>query len=165
MKNITYCDIQTLLEQNIDTTSIIDEIDFLMRKEYPNYHEWFNNKLIPGLENNTRNIICLFKNHKIIGFVNLKKTNKERKMSNIYIKSTIFYEKCWNLMIDEAIKWLDDENPVMIVTQKDMMKSAYLIKSRNWHLTDKTKTNDYIINRCDEFEIIKRKSKIKRLQY
>lgn len=165
MKDIICLDIQSLINKNIDVSNIIYDINLLMEKDYPKYRDWFNNKLIPGLNNGSRNIIVMYKKNKIIGYVNLKKTAKERKMSNLNINSLFYYNQCWNILVDEAIKWLDDEDPIIIISDKEFNKCSNLIYKRNWHLSDKSKHSDYIINRYDEFESFKTYFKKRRIQY
>lgn len=163
MKSIECIDIQDLIQQNIDINKYIFEIYKIMEKKYPNFCNWFNNKLLKGLDNGTRNIIILTQNNKVIGFVNLKKTDKERKMSNLYVNSIFYYEKCLNLLVDEATKWLEDEYPVVIISKQEIAKCSHLLINRNWYLTDRTKNNDYVMNRYDEFENFKRYFKQKKV--
>ena len=161
MKGIVCTDIQSLMQKNINTEYVIEEIRTIMKQEYPDYIEWFNEKLVPGL-NVDRNIVFLLKNHKIIGFVNLKKTNKENKMSNLYIKPSLYYKKHWDLLINHSIEWLEDYDPVMIISKKEINKCHFLLVERNWYVSDKRKNNDFVINRPDEIEKIKRILKTKK---
>lgn len=161
MKNVSCLDIQSLIANNIDTTNIIEDISKMMLKEYPNFYEWFNNKVLPELANNTRNIVFLQRNNKIIGFLIIKNTPKEKKISNIYIKYSLFYEQYWNCLVDKAIDILEDDYPVIIISAKEIKKCVYLINDRHWYLTDRSKNNDYILNRYHEIENI-RKTLIKK---
>lgn len=154
MKEIVKINIQEIRNSDIDYSWIIEKVTNLMKVEYPDFLEWFKTKVIPGIENNTRNIIVLYRDDRIIGFVNLTKKQQEKKISNIYLKSIIHYDKYWNLMIDEAIKWLEDEYPVVIVSKKQLYKCFGLAMDKNWYLTDETKNHDYVLNRYDEFEFI-----------
>lgn len=155
MKDIKIFDIQSLLEKKMDISYILRDVKIAMEKDYPDFYNWFNNKVIPGLENGTRNIIVMYKKNKLIGFTNLKKTEKEKKMSNLTVKSSLFYEKQWNLIVNEALNWLETEDPVIIMSKLETYKSINLIISRGWYLTDKVKNRDYILNRYDELESIK----------
>lgn len=154
MKNVLCLDIQSLIEKDVDVTLIIDQICKLMMKEYPNFYAWFNHKVLNELENNTRNIVFLYKHDKVIGFVNIKHTTKEKKLSNIYVKPTLFYNQHWNLLIDKATELLDEKKPVAIITNKEIRKYVSLLIDRKWLLTDKNKAGDYVFNRYDEIEMI-----------
>ena len=61
MNDIIYTDIQTCIENNIDINNILNEVKKIMEIEYPEYVNWFNEKVIPGLYIKERNIILIFK--------------------------------------------------------------------------------------------------------
>ena len=162
MKDIICFDIQTLIRNDENIDNIIDVIKKTMEKHYPSFCTWFDDKLIPGLSNGTRNIIVMFKNNKLIGFVNLKKTNKEKKMSNLHINSFFYYDKYWNILVDNSIEWLEEEDPVIIISKKELSKCNELVVKRGWYITDKSKNDDYILNRHHEIEYIKKRLKKKK---
>lgn len=145
MKNIFYINIQDEIKNNHDITNIISEVFGYMKINYPDYLEWFNNKLLTGLSTNERNIIVAYKNNQLIGFVNLKKTNKEQKMSNLYIKQSIYYKKIWKEMIKLSLKWLEVPNPTIIISNQEIKKCVGLIMDMKWMPTD-IKNNDIIFN-------------------
>lgn len=155
MKGIICTDIQSLKEQNINVEFVIDEVRAIMEQEYPDYIEWFDNKLVPGLDSD-RNIIFLIKNHNIIGFVNLKRSIKENKISNLYIKPSFNYKKHWELIMDKATGWLKDDDPIIILSKKQLIRCNALLYAKNWYISDKRKNDDFIINRPNDIEKIKR---------
>lgn len=160
MKNISFIDIQEELEKNnTNVLDIIDEIIEIMNKEYPNYTEWFKNKLIPGLAKKERNIILVYKKDKIIGMINLKKTNTERKMSNLYVKNCIQYDKITSILINKALIWLETKRPTIIMSEKELTKCASIILSKNWNITRKIKeNNDYVVNgNNNEFTVLEKR--------
>ena len=150
MREISCCDILSLSPNEQD--KIIDQIKVLMELEYPNFTDWFNQKLIPGISTNERNIIVILKNDKVIGFVNLTKKNKEKKISNLYIKSIFEYKQYFNVIIDKSLEWLDTDKPIIILSKNQLGRCWNYLLDRNWQITDRTKNDDYILNRTGFFE-------------
>lgn len=169
MNKIICTDIQTCIDNNVEINNILDEIEKTMELEYPDFVEWFKNILIPGLQKKQRNIILLFKGNNLIGFVNLKKTKKEKKLSNLYINSSFSYNKYFNLLINESINWLEIEDPLMIISNNELKKCAGNIINRNWHATrfikGENNTEYYVINGYHDFKhienLVKKKCKKK----
>ena len=154
MNTITTFDIQSLIEQDINIDIIMNKVKEFMELEYPGFYDWFNDKVIPGLDDGTRNIVVMMKNDKVIGIANLKKTEKEKKMSNLTVKSFLHHEKYWNEIVNKSLDWLETDQPVVIIAKKEIYKSIELMFERGWYLTDRAKNNDYIVNRYDELECI-----------
>ena len=178
MKDVIYTDIQTMLNNNIDITDTLNNVRSIMEVEYPDYVEWFDEKVVPGLSLQERNIILIYKKNELIGFVNLKKTKKERKMSNLYIKPSFYYNtynnKYFDKMIDISTEWLETDEPVIIISEKDYDKCAFVMYLKHWDVSRIMRKNNtlyYVLNGYDEFKEIekslseKRKKRIKEKQY
>lgn len=164
MNDIIYTDIQTCIENNIDINNILNEVKKIMEIEYPEYVNWFNEKVIPGLYIKERNIILIFKKNILIGFVNLKKTKKERKMSNLYIMKNLFYNKYFNRLTNLSMEWLETKEPTLIISDNELDKYAGNILEKKWDATRIIKDKNsvyYVFNGNDEFNDI-RKSLIKK---
>ncbi len=160
MKEITYIKISDLIDRNCNIENFIAQIDIIMKEKYPKYEKWFLEKVVPDLINKKRNIIIAYKDNNIVGFVNLKKDNKEKCMSNLYIKQSINQKKIWNGLVDESIKWLETYRPKLIVPKEYIASYIPYIIDRDWNLTS-LKDNDMIFNgKGNEFEriIYKKKS-------
>lgn len=169
MKDIIYTDIQTMLDNNMDITDILNNIRDIMEKEYPDYVEWFDKKVVPGLSLQERNIILIFKKNELIGFINLKKTKKERKMSNLYIKPSFYYNnynnKYFDKIIDLSTEWLETNEPILIMSEKDYDKCAYILYLNHWDVSRimrRNKTIYYVLNGYNEFKEIEKSIKKKR---
>lgn len=159
MNDIIYTDIQTYIDNNIDINNILNKIKQIMEIEYPDYINWFNEKVIPGLYINERNIILIFKKDILIGFVNLKKTKKERKMSNLYIKKNLLYSKYFNKIINLSMEWLETEEPTLIISKNELDKCAGNILDKKWNATRIIKENNsvyFVFNGNDDFNNIKK---------
>ncbi|MBE6160435.1 MAG: hypothetical protein E7157_05265 [Lactobacillales bacterium] len=178
MKDVIYTDIQTLLNNNIDITDILEKIRSIMEIEYPDYVEWFDEKVIPNLTFGERNIILVFKKNELIGFMNLKKTKKERKMSNLYIKPSFYYNnfnnKYFDKMLELSTEWLETNEPIIIISEKDYDKCAFILYIKSWDVSRIMRKNGtiyYVLNGYDEFKQIeksiikKRKKRINEKQY
>lgn len=165
MKEIKYYSVEDLLKVNYDIKNIINKISDIMKIEYPGFENWFIDKFIPELYLGKRNIIIACKDNEIIGFVNLKKKNNEKTISNIYIKSSILYNKIWNNLIDISIKWLETPTPKLIIPYNKLNNCVSLIIKRNWKITGIANFNgnnhDMIFNgKGNEIERLLYKKKI-----
>lgn len=178
MKDVIYTDIQTMLDNNIDISDILNSIRTIMEIEYPDYIEWFDEKVIPGISLQERNIILIYKKNELIGFINLKKTKKERKMSNLYIKPSFYYNiynnKYFDKIVELSTEWLETDEPILIISEKDYDKCACNLYLNNWDVSRIMRKNNnlyYVINGYDEFKNIeksmikKRKNRVNDKQY
>lgn len=172
MKGVIYTDIQTMLDNNIDITDILNNVRSIMEVEYPDYVEWFDEKVIPGLSLQERNIILIYKKNELIGFMNLKKTKKERKMSNLYIKPSFYYNtlnnKYFDKIIDISTEWLETDEPIIIMPKKDYDKCAMILFLNHWNVSrilKKDNTIYYILNGNYEFSDVEKSIKQKRKEY
>lgn len=173
MRDVIYTDIQTMLDNNIGVTDILNNIRNIMEIEYPDYVEWFDEKVVPGLSLQERNIILIFKKNELIGFINLKKTKKERKMSNLYIKPSFYYNKYNNKYFDKvmdlSMQWLETNEPLLILSKKDFDNCASDLYLRDWNISrvmkNESNTIYYILNGNYEFSDVEKSLKQKRKEY
>lgn len=83
---------------------------------YPNFYDWFWNKIIPGVHLNNSSVINLIKNNEIIG-VSIIKNSDEKKIRAIRIKPE-YQNKGYGLyLIDESLKQLNFDKPVCSVSE------------------------------------------------
>ena len=59
-----------------------------VKEDYPDYKEWYQTKQIPGIYDNTRNIIIAHIGNRLVGFISLKKTETEKKICTFYVEKT-----------------------------------------------------------------------------
>lgn len=52
---------------------------------YPNFKIWFSTKVIPGLVNNTREILTEYRNGQLVGIAIIKRTKEEQKICTIKV--------------------------------------------------------------------------------
>lgn len=161
MKDVVFINLEEELENNHDITQFLSQVLVMMKKEYPKYEEWFKNKVIPGLNKKERNIIVVTKKNKVIGFINLKKTAKEKKMSNLYINSTFNYEKICDKLFKISLNWLNTTHPTIIISSKELVKCMDIMMKNNWSYTRHI-NNEYIFNgNNNEFVNIEKKLTLK----
>ena len=99
-------------------------------------------------------------------------------MSNLYIKPSFYYNtynnKYFDKIIDMSTEWLETDEPVIIMSEKDYDKCAIILFLNHWNVSriiKKGNTLYYILNSYDEFKQIekslseKRKKRIKEKQY
>ena len=156
MKKVSCNDILSL--DNNEQQKVIKQVRQLMEKRYPNFVDWFDNKLIPGIFIGQRNIVFISKGNKIISFANLTKKTREKKITNIYISSYFKHRQFFDVLVDKSLDWLETDKPVVIIPRNDLPMCFDGIYDRKWVLTDKTKNDDYILNRKEFFNVnIKKK--------
>lgn len=73
------------VSENITLPEGIEKFSKELLNYYPNYNKWFYDKMIPGIIDQTREIICLI-DKEIIWFISLKK-EKKRFAQFLWIKN------------------------------------------------------------------------------
>lgn len=92
MNKVEIEDINELIKKGYSSKAIkkiLDDILLLslkVKEDYPDYKTWYQNKQIPGIFNNTRNIIIAHMNNKVVGFVSLKKQKKKKRFAHFMWK-------------------------------------------------------------------------------
>ena len=81
MSKIEIHDIKALIDENYPPEMIknlldqVLKISILVKNDYPDYKNWYLNTQIPGLYDNTRNIIIAHIKNRIVGFVSVSYTH------------------------------------------------------------------------------------------
>lgn len=84
---------------------------------YPNFYDWYWNKVVPGILLKNDKIILGFKNNELIGTSILKLDNNEKKLRALRIEDK-FQSKGYGLhLIDESLKILNCDKPLCTVNE------------------------------------------------
>ena len=151
MNKLEIHDLKQLIEQNYPLEyikKILDDVLILslqVKNDYPDYKHWFINTQVPGLYDNTRNIIIAHIQNKIVGFVSLKKTPQEKKICTFYVEKSFRKNKIGTILVEKAIEYLEEERPLITIPM-DKLNDFIRIGNRfNWQITE-IKENLYRLN-------------------
>ena len=158
MSKIEIHDIKQLIDQNYPLEIIqklIQDVLLLsmtVKQDYPDYRSWFLNTQIPGLYDNTRNIIIAHINDKIVGFVSLKKTSTEKKICTFYVEKSFRRNKIGTILVEKAINYLEESRPLITIPMNKLNEFIKIGNYYNWEITDikenlyRTSTPEVIVN-------------------
>lgn len=156
---------------------ILDEVLILslqVKDDYPDYKEWFQKKQIPGIYDNTRNIIIAHINERIVGFASLKKTATEKKICTFYVEKSFRKNKIGTILVEKSIAYLEEEKPLITIPMDKLHEFIKISNKYNWEISDikenlyRTTTPEVIVNgelkgTVSEIEIPKKLSKVYRI--
>ena len=157
MNKIEIHDIQELLNQGYSVeyiNKILNKILILsmqVKDDYPDYRQWFQTVQIPGIYDETRNIIVAHINYKIVGFVSLKKTD-EKKICTFYVEKNYRKNKIGALLAEKAINYLEEEKPLITIPMDKLHEFIKIASKYNWEVTEikenlyRTTTPEVIVN-------------------
>lgn len=157
MNKIEIHDIQELLKQGYSVeyiNKILNKILILsmqVKDDYPDYRQWFQTVQIPGIYDETRNIIVAHINDKIVGFVSLKKTD-EKKICTFYVEKNYRKNKIGALLAEKAINYLEEEKPLITIPMDKLHEFIKIASKYNWEVTEikenlyRTTTPEVIVN-------------------
>lgn len=158
MNKIEIHDIKQLIDEKYPVEIIqklIQDILILsmkVKQDYPDYRNWFLNTQIPGLYDNTRNIIIAHINDKIVGFVSLKKTPSEKKICTFYVEKTFRRNKIGTILVEKSINYLEESRPLITIPMDKLNEFIKIGNYYNWKITDikenlyRTSTPEVIVN-------------------
>ena len=158
MSKIEIHDIKQLIDENYPLEIIqklIQDVLILsmqVKQDYPDYRSWFINTQIPGLYDNTRNIIIAHINNKIVGFVSLKKTPTEKKICTFFVEKNFRRNKIGTILVEKAVDYLEESRPLITIPMNKLNEFIRIGNYYNWQITDikenlyRTSTPEVIVN-------------------
>lgn len=142
MSKIEIHDLQELIHQNYPqemVEKLIQQVLILslkVKQDYPDYKSWFLTTQVPGLYDNTRNIIIAHIKDKIVGFVSLKKTQEEKKICTFYVEKNFRRNKIGTILVEIAINYLEDEKPLITIPFNKLNEFTRIGEKLSWEITD-----------------------------
>lgn len=103
------------------TTAIIDSAFNAISPlsfEYPNFHNWYYDKVVPGLFSRERKLLVYCVDDKISGVVILKDSGEEKKICTIRVHPAFRRQGIGKKMIEESFELLDTAHPVISVSSE-----------------------------------------------
>lgn len=167
MSKIEIHNIQELIKQGYPHEVIksllnqVLELSLLVKQDYPDYKNWYTNTQIPGIYDNTRNIIIAHINDRIVGFVSLKKTSAEKKICTFYVEKNFRKNKIGTILVEKAIEYLEESQPLITIPMDKLNDFIKISNRYNWQVTDikenlyRATTPEVIVNGRKEIEVQK----------
>lgn len=143
------------LIQTIKLYPLLSELEQL----YPDFRNWFFNKVIPSVVSNHSTIIVLKKNNIIVGLTILKTTHNEKKIRTLYILKD--FQGQYGLFIklfEKSMEVLNTFNPSYSVPEELIDIYTKIAKKYNHNLTQvienkyRNGKKEYFFNGIDKKE-------------
>ena len=158
MSKIQIHNIEELINQNYPLELIeklLNDILILslqVKKDYPDYKEWYQTVQIPGIYAGTRNIIIAHIDDRIVGFVSLKKVSSEKKICTFYVEKSFRRNKIGTLLAEKAVEYLEEERPLITIPMDKLGEFTRIAEKYNWEISEikenlyRTTTPEVIVN-------------------
>lgn len=131
------------ITQKIIIGKILDGLE----KDYPNILEWYNKKVIPGLETGEREIILACKFYKmkahekihfeVLGYVILKKTPNEKKICTFRVDPKYQHIGIGKRLMEASFSFLETRKPMITISEDNVKSFEPLLKRYNFKLVEK----------------------------
>lgn len=96
---------------------------------YPNFFEWWNNKVVPGIESKRRHVIVAFnESDEMIGVMVLK-NGTEKKISTLYVRPPYTRQFVGRYFIEHAMRVLETRQPLITVPKPLLFMFEDLFKT------------------------------------
>lgn len=154
---ITYYDFNELVKSGISNETYlkiimhIKDITTPVKNSYPEYKNWFLNKHVPGLGIN-RNILFAVHKMEIVGVINLKNTDMEKKICTLYVKPGFRFNKIGTTLLKMAFEQLGTNKPLITISDDKLFELRKFIVNNNWEISEKLDNfycfdhNEYVFN-------------------
>ncbi len=141
MRNIiyNYLDIYNIRNQNlfgIIYCSCLKAIHLSLtdaKRFYPDFDQWFYNKVVPGL-NSDRQIILEIINKRVAGISILKNSN-EKKISTIKVTNNFQGQKIGYKLLHRSFEVLNTEKPFCTVSEEKFLEFKKIFDYHGFKLT------------------------------
>lgn len=87
---------------------------------YPNFNEWFELKVVPGLSDGSRQLILKEINNELAAVAVLKRTETERKLCSLRVMPAYQGTGTGLRMFQEAFQLLETERPLLSVAEEQL---------------------------------------------
>ena len=119
-------------EDFIKVSGEIYEISKFLSVQYPDYENWFKQKVLKRIKNGTGEIIYVRNEKEIEGFIIAKNTYSEKKICTVFIKEEYRGIGLGSKLIEEAIVYLEDLRPLITIPENKVSDFKYFINRYKW---------------------------------
>lgn len=111
---------------------------------YPNYKEWFYEKLVKGIPTNERTILFIRNkiDNKILGISFLKHDNEENKICSLYVDPNYRNLGFGSMLLSESMRILKTTKPFITISNTNISYFTPFIIKYDWDLLE-VKDNYY----------------------
>jgi len=117
-------------------TNLVYNFLYCLNGDYPNFGQWFFDKVINGFNNGTREILVASSSDNIVGVAILKKSPNEKKICTLRVHEHHQRNGIGSLLITEAIRILDTETPIITVASFRSKQFMPLFNKFGFKLTE-----------------------------
>ena len=154
---ITYYDFNELVKQGISNEVYLNIITHILnvtlpvKGSYPEYKSWFLNKHVPNLGID-RNIIFAVYKFEIVGVINLKNSEQEKKICTLYVKKGFRHNKIGTTLLKMAFNYLGTNKPLITISDDKLYELKRFIIDNDWEISEKLNNfycynhNEYVFN-------------------
>ena len=126
---------------------ILSQLTFL-NIDYPNFNDWYNKKVLPGVRLKQREVIVYIIKSRLAGICILKNDHQEKKISTVRVFPEFRHYGIGTEIFRDAFDRLGTAKPVATVSEARYPELAKLMRKYNFKLSDKN--NLYMRNNNDE---------------
>ena len=130
-KQKTLLDISESYKLLTKTYSVLSSL----RDDYPDFHNWYFNKVIPGVLSGERIIILKITNGHISGISILKKNGNEKKICTLRVTDNFQQKGIGSELLYQSCELLDTAKPLITVSSEKIKQFEKLFKSFDFKLT------------------------------
>lgn len=105
-------------------------------KQYPNYLQWFYNKNVPRILDNSGEVIFCLDGFMLQGLSILKRDDTETKICTLLVDTDYRNQKMGTSLLEESFKYLGTDKPAITIPEKYICQFEYFINKYNWKETN-----------------------------
>ena len=112
--------------------------DFIC-KDYPKHKEWYFQKQLPAITEETRNILFARNpkdQNEIISMACLKKDKEEQKICTLYVSDKCRGLGIGTLIVEKSMEWLGTTKPLVTLADYKLEMFKPIINKYDWKLTE-----------------------------
>lgn len=124
-----------------------------LKNDYPQFYDWFNNKVITEVQSSKRRVILASTRlNDFAGVLILKNTTAEKKICTLYVSQEIRNKKLGSLFFDIAFEKLETDKPLITVSDDHIREFDKLLKKYKFVLSEtidgyyRSKISEYSYN-------------------
>ena len=125
--------IREVLYQNQDEMIYVRDILLSLKRNYPNFEQWLEKKVMTQL-GDTRKIIVALSERVIVGVMVLKNTVSEQKICTLWVQEEYRKNGIGTELIKCAIEELETKYPLITVSENSYMNFLPLMEKFNFQL-------------------------------
>ena len=88
--------------------------------DYPGFEDWYLTRVVPGLRNQTRQLVCIERDGRLIGVGIGKKDETESKICTVRIAESHFGRGLGLRVFDALLDWLGTDRPHLTVSESKL---------------------------------------------